>query len=236
MNILIPMAGQGKRFKDAGYRYPKPFIGVWGKPMVQRVTENLEFPCQHIFVMRKEHHFFSWIVRKATQGPLPPLFVFAEEDTEGAACTTLLAEKHINNDEQLIIANTDQIFGWNKWQFLREIAKPVDGAILTFRSQSPKFSYSEIGGDGFIKHVAEKEPISPHATVGVYYWRRGSDYVKYAKQMIEKNIRTNNEFFVCPVYNGAIADGARIIPFEVDWMQCLGTPEDLEEFLDPNSS
>ena len=231
MNILIPMAGQGKRFLGAGYRTPKPFIDVWGKPMIQRVIENLEFPCQHTFVVRREHHFYVWIIHNAVGRQPPPLFVFVEEDTEGAACTALLAEKYIDNDEQLLIANSDQLFGWNKWQFLREISGGVDGAILTFQSNLPKFSYSLIGKDGRIKRVAEKEPISSHATVGVYYWRRGSDYVKYAKQMIEKDIRTDGEFFVCPVYNEAIADGARIIPLEVDWMQCLGTPEDLEEFL-----
>ena len=116
----------------------------------------------------------------------------------------------------------------------RAIAKKInkfDGGILTFKSTHPKWSYAKLGDNGFVTEVAEKKPISNIATVGVYYWSKGSNYVKYTEQMIEKNIRTNNEFYVCPVYNEAIGDGKNIKVFDVPKMWGLGTPEDLNNFI-----
>ena len=107
----------------------------------------------------------------------------------------------------------------------------IDGGILTFKSIHPKWSYAKIDDTGFVQEVAEKKPISDQATVGVYYWRRGSDYVKYAEKMIESNDRVNGEFYVCPVFNYAIADGKKIKTIGVEKMWGIGTPEDLEVYL-----
>ncbi|NBW58633.1 hypothetical protein EBR43_12830, partial [bacterium] len=111
------------------------------------------------------------------------------------------------------------------------IADNIDAGILTFNSTHPKWSYAKVNDDGFVCEVAEKNPISNIATVGVYYWKRGSDYVKYAEQMINKNIRVNNEFYVCPVFNEAIQDGKKIKVFNIEKMWGLGTPEDLDYYL-----
>ena len=152
--------------------------------------------------------------------------------TEGAACTSLLAEKYIDNDKSLIIANSDQFIEWDSSEIMYSIVSSgVDGAILTFKSTHPKWSYAKVDCNNFVTEVAEKKPISTNATVGIYYWKKGSDYVKYAKQMIKKNVRVNNEFYICPVYNEAISDGKKIIIKEVKEMWGLGTPEDLEEFM-----
>jgi dTDP-glucose pyrophosphorylase len=111
--------------------------------------------------------------------------------------------------------------------------KNVDCGVLTFPSTHPKWSYAKINKNGFVTKVAEKKPISSHATVGVYYWKHGKDYVKYTKQMIKKNIRVNNEFYVCPVFNEAIIDKKKIILSEIakEQMWGIGTPEDLDYFL-----
>jgi len=154
--------------------------------------------------------------------------------TEGAACTTLLAKELINNSEALLIANSDQYLDWDSNQFMYSMtADDIDGGILTFPSTHPKWSYAEIDTNGLVVEVAEKIPISDHATVGVYYFKRGADYVTAAEQMIKKNIRTNGEFYVCPAYNECILNKEKIKIHEISESQMwgLGTPEDLDYFL-----
>ena len=149
--------------------------------------------------------------------------------TEGAACTTLLAKEFINNDNPLVIANSDQYIKWNASNTMYNMSESkVDGGILTFKATHPKWSYAKSGDDGFVTEVAEKQVISEDATVGVYYWSKGSDYVKYAEDMIQKDIRVNNEFYVCPVFNQAIEDKKKIKVYDVEEMWGLGTPEDLD--------
>lgn len=232
LNILIPMAGAGKRFSDAGYTFPKPLIEIENKPMIQWVLDSLNIKANYIFLVLKEHQekYNIGSVLKILQ----PSCKVVEIDklTEGAACTTLLAEKYIDNDSPLVISNSDQFVKWNSSNVMYNIvSKNYDGAILTFKSIHPKWSYVRENSDGIISEVAEKKVISDKATVGIYYWKHGSDYVKYAKQMIKKNIRVNNEFYVCPVYNEAIKDSKKVKAMDVDEMMGLGTPEDLNIFL-----
>ena len=152
--------------------------------------------------------------------------------TEGAACTTLLAKELINNNEPLVMANSDQFVEWDSNEFMYSMtADNIDAGILTFNSTHPKWSFAKLNEDGFVSEVAEKKPISDIATVGVYYWNKGSDYVKYAEQMISKDVRVNNEFYVCPVFNEAIQDGKKVKVFPIEKMWGLGTPEDLDIFL-----
>ena len=152
--------------------------------------------------------------------------------TEGAACSTLLAKEYINNDNPMIMANSDQIVDWNSNECMYSFyADDIDGGILTFPNTHPKWSYVKLGNNGFVCEVAEKKVISDLATVGIYFWRRGSDYVKYAEQMISKNIRVNGEFYVAPVFNEAIGDGKLIRTKNVTAMHGIGTPEDLNNYL-----
>jgi dTDP-glucose pyrophosphorylase len=152
--------------------------------------------------------------------------------TEGAACTTLKAEEFIDNDTPLIMANSDQFVEWHSDEFMYNmITSDVDAGILTFKATDPKWSFAKVDENGFVTEVAEKKPISDIATVGIYYWKKGSDYVKYAKQMIAKNIRVNNEFYVCPVFNEAIQDGKKVKVFNIEKMWGIGTPEDLAVFI-----
>jgi HAD superfamily hydrolase (TIGR01509 family) len=232
MNVLIPMAGAGSRFEQAGYTFPKPLIDVNGKPMIQRVVENLNMDARHIFIVQKEH--YEKYALQHTLNLIAPNceIVQVEGITEGAACTTLLAKEFINNDEPLVLANSDQYVNWNSNEYMYScMADDIDGSILTFEATHPKWSYAKLNEDGFVTKVAEKKPISKHATVGIYFWKRGKDYVECAESMIKKDIRVNNEFYVCPVYNEALLRGARVKTFHIDKMWGLGTPEDLDLFL-----
>jgi len=233
MNVLIPMAGAGSRFQQAGYTFPKPLIDVRGKPMIQVVAESLNIDATFIYVVQKEHR--AKYNLDTLLNLITPNCKVVEVDkiTQGAACTTLLAKEFINNDDPLLMANSDQFVEWDSNEFMyKMVEQHLDGGIVTFRATHPKWSFAKITEQGLVTEVAEKNPISDIATVGIYYWKRGSDYVKYAEQMIERNIRVNNEFYVCPVFNEAIGDGKKIKTFDISTMWGLGTPEDLKYYLE----
>jgi dTDP-glucose pyrophosphorylase len=233
MNVLIPMAGAGSRFEKAGYTFPKPLIDVQGKPMIQFVVDNINVDSRHIFIVQKSH-YEKYNLENTLKAIVKNCEIIQVDGiTEGAACTTLLAKELINNDEPLLMANSDQFVEWDSNKFMYSmIGDTIDAGILTFESTHPKWSYAKLDDSGFVSEVAEKNPISNLATVGIYYWNKGSDYVKYAEQMIKKDIRVNNEFYVCPVFNEAIADNKKIKVFNIDKMWGLGTPEDLNYFLE----
>jgi NDP-sugar pyrophosphorylase family protein len=233
MKVLIPMAGEGSRFIKKGYTFPKPLIDVRGKPMIQKVVENLDFISEYIFLVRKKHiQEYAGLVdtlERITNGSYK--IVEVDSLTEGAACTALLAKEHINSDEDLLIANSDQFIEYQRQNFisLKDMTS-VDAIVWTFNAVHPKWSFVKTNARGYITEVAEKRPISDIATCGIYWYRKGSDFVKYAEQMIEKNIRVNNEFYIAPVYNELIQDKKSLIPFYVHEMWGLGTPEDLIHF------
>jgi dTDP-glucose pyrophosphorylase len=233
LNVLIPMAGAGSRFEKAGYTFPKPLIDVNGEPMIKIVSENLNLDANFIYIVQKSHR--EKYNLDTLLNLVSPNCTIVEVDglTEGAACTTLLAKEFINNDQPLIMANSDQFLEWDSNEFMYKMNETdADGGIITFTSTHPKWSFAKLNKYGFVTEVAEKNPISDIATVGVYFWKHGSDYVKYTEQMISKDIRVNNEFYVCPVYNEAIADGKKIRTFNIEKMWGIGTPEDLNYFLE----
>ncbi len=233
INILIPMAGAGSRFAIAGYTFPKPLIEVGEKPMIQVVVENLNIKANFTYIVQKEH--YEKYNLKFLLNLITPNCNIVQVDgvTEGAACTTLLAKEFIDSDKPLLIANSDQFIEWDSTKFYYAMAADkIDGGLLTFKATHPKWSFVKLNEDNFVTEVAEKKPISDIATVGIYYWSKGCDYVKYAEQMINKNIRVNNEFYVAPVYNEAILDNKKFKVFNINKMWGLGTPEDLKLFLE----
>ena len=235
MKILIPMAGEGSRFSKEGYTFPKPLIDVNGKPMIQTVVENLDFNAEYIFLVRGEHlqkyEGLEDALQRITNGK--STIVVVDQLTEGAACTALLAKEHIDNDEDLLIANSDQYIEYSPENFetIKNMTN-VDAMVYAFEAVHPKWSFVKTNSRGIVTEVAEKKPISNIATCGIYWYRRGSDFVKYAERMIDKNIRVNNEFYIAPVYNELINEGKTLIPFYVHSMWGIGTPEDLRAFLD----
>lgn len=231
ITIVIPMAGNGSRFVKAGYSDPKPLIPVRGKPMISWVVDNLAVPnARFVFIIRSDYpesckdHLLSI-------APGCSILV-VDKVTEGAACTVLLAKDLINNDTPLLIANSDQYIEFDAAEFVQTFHESgADGKISTFNGdRNPKWSYAAVK-DGFVTEVREKDPFSDHATTGVYMWKHGSDFVRFAEQMITKNIRVNNEFYTVPVYNEAIQAGLKVTISDCNKMWGLGVPEDLDHFL-----
>lgn len=235
LNVIIPAAGLGKRFKEVGFELPKPLIDVLGKPMIAHVLE--EYREGTITLLFRKEHLEEYPEKFSD---LHEKFAFrvlkVPKVTEGAACTVLEAYNFINSDDELLITNSDQLVGQKSIEnfiaFCRE--HNVDGGVMCFPNQSPKWSYAAIREDGTIERVVEKQVISPLATTGVYYFRRGQDFVRAATQMIVADDRVNGEFYVAPTYNYLIQEGMRILPFEIEEseMHGLGTPEDLQKFVE----
>lgn len=227
----MPCAGNGSRFSEKGYLLPKPLIDVRGQPMIKVASESLGFAGQMTFIVRSEHvekHNIDFVLRQLYKDCH---IVEVGAVTQGAVCSVLLAKDLINNETPLMIANSDHYIRYDNFGFLSKMINgDYDAGMLTFPADGPKWSYAKSSGD-FVVEVAEKKQISNEATAGVYYYKSGAEFVKYAGQMIEKDIRVNGEFYVAPVFNEYIQDGKRVGTFEVETMKGLGTPEDLELFL-----
>lgn len=233
LNIVIPMAGKGSRFVQAGYKDPKPLIDIYGHPMIEYVIKNLTPTCEHrfIFICQKSH-LEKYNLEKKLKELSPNCKIIAiDYITEGAACTVLLAKEYINNEDPLMIANSDQFVNINIDEYLKA-QKDLDGLIMTMPANHPKWSYIKYDENNFVTLVREKEVISNEATVGIYNYKYGSDFVKYTLQMIEKNIRVNEEFYVAPVYNEMIEENKKIGFYNIgNNMHGIGVPEDLDNFM-----
>jgi RpiB/LacA/LacB family sugar-phosphate isomerase len=229
-NLLLPIAGEAQRFKDAGYTAPKPLIMANDRHIIDWAMESVKMDeCNVIFVVRSEHIYtfsIDEVLRQKFGDDIK--IVVVQQRTDGAVSTCLLAKEYINNDLPLIIYTPDVCFSP---QFdPASIDTDLDGMLLTFKANSPAHSYLDIDENGLVTKTVEKEVISTDAAVGVYHYKKGSDFVKYAEMMIEQNIRTKNEFYICPMYNLLIEDGLKIGYHQTEKMHVLGTPEELEFF------
>jgi dTDP-glucose pyrophosphorylase len=238
LNIVIPMAGAGSRFAKEGYADPKPLIPVHGIPMIKVVIENLRPKCEHrfIFVCQRAHVDAYGLKDKLAAWAPGCSIIELDGLTEGAACTVLAAKDLINNDDALMIANSDQFVDCNIDSYLAEMEKnKLDGLIMTMKADDPKWSFVGLNHDGHATHVVEKEVISDEATVGIYNFRSGKDFVESVESMMVANLRVNGEFYVAPAYNELIKQGQRIgihnIGVDGAGMHGLGIPTDLNTFL-----
>lgn len=236
VNIVIPMAGAGSRFAKVGYKKPKPFIDVKGIPMIARVMENLNVEnANYILIARKEHLEVEKEVVAELEKNYPVTFLTVEELTEGAAITVLIAHRLINNENPLLIANSDQIVDIDLQKFIDEVTiKGKDGSIMTFKDDDPKWSYAKVDSEGHVTEVKEKVVISDQATVGIYLFKEGRDFVNSCLDMIIKRDKVNNEYYVCPAYNYSVAQGKKVSVYEIDMakMHGIGTPDDLNKYLE----
>lgn len=254
MKIVLPIAGRGSRFKKEAERNPefnkpKPIINTKGYPMVRWATGSLPFvehKGQHVtgeprvtardlvFVALREHKDSHAIdeVLKSIYGDDVNI-VFIDEVTRGAAETVLKAKEYINNDEPLLVSDSDHFLDG---QALAQGIKDnpgIDGLIPVFKveDKNPKWSYSKTDESGYVRQVAEKNPISEWANIGAYYFGKGRDFVAAAEEMINNAEYTNNEFYLAPVYNKLIRNGAKIKLVHPRYVYGLGTPADYEFFL-----
>ncbi len=237
VTVVIPMAGDGHRFREAGYQLPKPFVDVRGAAMIERIIENIALPdARYILIARQEHIEAQQQIVADLERRYPCEFVTLSQKTEGTAATILFARHRFRGDRPLLIANADQLVDGGCAEMVRHaLERELDGCIMTFEepTRNPKWSFARVDDRGFVVEVREKVAISTHATVGIYYFRRGDEFVDAATQMIISNDRTNGEFYTCPVYNYLIAMGRKVGTWEIPaaCMHGLGTPADLIAYL-----
>ena len=232
-NILVPMAGLGSRFIKEGFKVPKQIINIKDKHLIDISLDCLNYKdCNLIFVLRDEHvynHHMDELLMKKFGDDIS--IVVLDQLTDGSVCSCLFAEQLIDNDAPLVIHTLDIEF--------RPVFDPhimetldADGLILTFKSNSTNYSYAQLDKDGNVIKTAEKKAISPNACVGIYGFKKGSDFCKYAREMIERDLRTKNEFYISPLYNVLIEDGKKIVTEDVDKMHIFGTPDEYHFYKD----
>lgn len=237
LNIVVPMAGRGSRFSEAGFDLPKPLIPVRGRPMIEVVIENLRpsTPHRFIFICQKEH-VVQYGLDRIVKTLSPTAEVIALDGiTEGAACTVMMAERYIDNAAPLMIANCDQYVAASIDDYLEAMrVGEYDGYIMTMTANHPKWSFVRLDEHKRITEVVEKKVVSDEATVGIYNFARGTDFANAVRTMIAADERVNGEFYVAPAYNPLIAKGARVgywnIGSDRAGMYGLGVPEDLQYF------
>ena len=238
LNIILPMAGRGSRFLDAGYKVPKPLIEIYGTPMIKVVVDNLTPKQEHrfIFIAQKMHIEQYNLIPKLKSYAKNVEVVAVDGITEGQICTVLLASFFFDNEEPLMTANSDQYIDIDINEYLDAIeSNKYHGMIMTMKSSDPKWSYARTNEQDLVVETAEKKVISNNATVGIFNFKHGKDLIRSAKQMIKDNIRVNGEFYTCPAYNYLIKEGKNIgiytIGEEYKGMYGLGIPKDLDFFL-----
>lgn len=235
INLVIPAAGKGSRFSEAGWKKPKPFIDIDGISMLERVIKNVRPDnCKVNLIINSEHI-------KQNEDVISKLkehanINFIDQITEGTACTVLMSRSEIDNDNPLLIANSDQIVDFDVNKYVDDcFSRGLDGSILVFKDldMNDKWSFAKLDSNNMVTEVAEKKPISDLATVGIYLFSKGRDFVNSAVDMIVRNDRVNNEFYTCPVYNYMIKSGLKIGVYEIDFkdMHGLGIPEDLNAYI-----
>lgn len=236
MNIVVPAAGLGARFRNSEYsNVPKPLINIHGKTMIQAVIENFNLDGCYYFIVNEEH-IKTYDIDKHLRNLVPDCRIIPVVGrTQGPMCSILKAEIFINCSDPLLTLNCDQIFSWNPLHFI-ECVKSVDGAIMTFECNEPHHSYVEIDSNGFVIQLAEKKVISNRASNGVYYWNCGSYFVACAKEAIRLEHRADNgEFYVSLAYNELIKMGGIVIEYPIAWNRHLGTPQELDTYLKDNN-
>lgn len=234
LNILIPAAGIGSRFKMEGYSDIKPMINIGGKTMIERAITSLSLKGQYIFVVNKENGQIEELVQEIKNVVPDALIIKIDYVTDGPASTALLASEFIDNDIPLVIANCDQIMEWEPEEFSNIIKTTTkDGLVVTYKVQTEKNSYVQLDNNGNAIRFAEKQIISEHSLNGIHFWKKGSDFVSSAKEMIRKDIRVNNEFYISQTYNELVGIGKKIGIYEIDvdkhW--AVGTPNDLKLYM-----
>ena len=235
MKIIVPMAGLGSRFSSQGYENPKPLIEFLGKPMIRHVVEHVGMMGhEHIFLCQKAHVEKYDLHRLFSSFLSNYKIVEVDGLTEGAACTVMLADKVLSPDDSVMLVNSDQLVHWDRDVIDTLENSEFGGCIFCFPGEGIKWSYAKVNLQGLVTEVAEKKQISEHATSGMYYWKKWQYFMDAAKAMIAANDRTNNEFYVAPVYNYAI--DKKITIEYVNHVDQVGTPEELAEYLDRKAS
>lgn len=216
-NIIILAAGS-PAFDTIDGDYPLCLTEFDGTPLIQRLIENCAaLNAKKIIVALRDaevtRYHLDNVVRQLAQGAHT---VRVSQATRGAACTALLASEHIDNDEELLIVSANELVDVDLSLIASTFrAASVDAGAVVFNSIHPRYSFVRVDDDGFVVEAAEKNPISSLATAGLYWFRKGSEFVRNAKSMIRKGADVDGLFYVCPVFNQLILEQKRISTFTI---------------------
>lgn len=244
--IIVPMAGRGVRFAEAGYNLPKPIIDVLGRPMISWVVDSLRpglnslsmvesLDYRFVFVVLNEHVESFGIDSIIQSICVDPVIIALDNVTKGCLCTVLGACEFLDNSgltqmsDSLLVANSDQYFVGGLGTLL---SCKEDGGVLSFRSDDPACSYVCLDESGHISYVAEKVVVSDRANVGVYFFRSLDNFVNYGKEYVSSGSMLNGEFYLAPMMNLMVDAGNRLVSVDVDEFWGLGTPERFNAFVE----
>lgn len=240
LHIIMPMAGEGSRFRDAGWTTPKPLIELDGKPFFLRAVESVKIPdvpMKYSFIVRKEH-IDKYHLDESIREILPDANVkFVEKTTRGAVETCLVAEESVCDDDAVIVMDCDLEFrsiDYNRFitEALESSASDAcGGALVSFRSSEPRYSYAAVDGNGFVTRTAEKEVISDHALCGAYFFSSGREFKAAAHRLLNEPVMSKPEFYVSLLFNYLLADGSPVRLAEMEFYRSYGTPEELQKWL-----
>lgn len=240
LHIIMPMAGEGSRFRDAGWATPKPLIVLNGKPLFLRAIESVKVdgaPMKYSFIVRQEH-IERYGVDKGIRNVIPEAMIYSvDKTTRGAVETCLKAEEGISDDDAVVVMDCDLEFMSKKYTEIikRVLETPTDeargGALVSFESSLPKYSYAEVGGDGLVRRTAEKEPISTHALCGAYFFSTGREFKRAAHRLLDEPVMLKPEFYVSLLYNYILKDGSPVELAPMEVYRSYGTPEELMQWM-----
>ena len=240
LHIIMPMAGEGSRFAKAGWTTPKPLIELRGVPLFQRAIGSVALPgveMKYSFIVRQEHIDKQHIDR-LIQDILPEARIFSVlKTTRGAVETCLVAEAAIDDDDAVVVMDCDLEFrsvGYNQL-VSKALSLPADeadgGALVSFESDNPRYSYALVDDGGRVLRTAEKEPISNHALCGAYFFGSGKDFKRIAHQLLDDGTHGKAEFYVSLLYNYLLAEGKIVRLATMEEYYSYGTPEELKNYL-----
>ena len=238
VQLVIPLAGEGQRFKDK-YSYPKPMISVRGERMISLAVRTLDIThANSVFIIRKDHDADGMLSQEIKRISANSNIVCIEKLTDGPCSTALLSIPYLDREKPLVIANCDQVMRWDGNRFLRYCeVENYDGVVVTYHEATPKNSYARLNDRGDVVEVREKNQISCVSLNGIHYWKKAGYFIDTANEMIRRNDRTNNEFYIAPTYNYMIERGLRVGIFHIPNEQhyAIGTTQDLEDYIQRTS-
>ena len=236
----MPMAGEGSRFRNVGWQTPKPLIELQGKPLFVRAIESVRVdgaPMKYSLIVRQEH-IDTYCIDRSIKNIIPDAMVYSvEKTTRGAVETCLLAESGIADDDAVVVIDCDLEFESRTYRRMIEesLSTPAEeakgGALVSFESQEPRYSYAAVNEDNYVTRTAEKDVISNHALCGAYFFASGREFKQVAHRLLNEPVMKKPEFYVSLLYNYLLQDGSPVRLATMEQYRSFGTPEELKNYL-----
>lgn len=240
LHIIMPMAGEGSRFMKEGWKTPKPLIELDGQPLFKHAINSVpadQIPMKYSFIVRQEH-IDKYHIDNRIKLFLPEANIFSvNSTTRGAVETCLIAESVIADDDAILVMDCDLEF--RSKEFVDIIKKSLSmceedakgGALVSFESYDPKYSYAEVGSDGSVTRTAEKEVISNYALCGAYFFASGKRFKQIAHKLMQEPAFTKPEYYVSLLFNYLLKDGEKVWLTKMEEYRSYGTPQELKRYL-----